>query len=346
MLSVGNNIQAVSDSLKAMPVEHLYRSLRSPKPEIETKVRQLRIMREMDPKLYSRSKKLLPYFVCATFNPTFRRTENFAFTKYFIIDLDNLEEGHQDLLTLRSKIEADPRVLLCFISPSEDGLKVMFRLKERCYDAGLYKVFYREFAMRFAQQYHLEQVVDSRTCDVCRACFISIDPLAYYNPEAENVDIEEYADTSDPTALFDQKSMQDKQEAEVRKQQKADAAAESEGAAEPADDELSRIKEVLNIRRQKSEELPKLPIYVPERLEQIMDGLRTFVEDQGISIYDVQNIQYGKKLRAKLGSRLAEVNIFYGKKGFRVVQSIKGILSSELNEVLAEIIQIYLDENT
>lgn len=344
MLSAGTNIQSPTDALLPISVEHLYNSLRSPKPEVETKIRQLRIMREMDPKLYSRSKKMLPYFVCATFNPAARRTENFAFTKYFIIDLDNLVEGQHDILSLRRKIEADPRVLLSFVSPSEDGLKLLFQLKERCYDAGLYKVFYREFAMRLAKQYHLEQVVDSRTCDVCRACFISIDPEAYYNPNAEAVDIDEYANMADPTSLFDQKHEQDKHEAEVRKQEKS--ASTADGAAEPANDELARIKEVLNIRRQQREAVPKLPIYVPDRLEEIIEGLRGFVEDQGISIYDVQNIQYGKKLRAKLGNRLAEVNLFYGKRGFRIVQTVKGILSTELNEILAEIIQIYLDDNT
>lgn len=287
---------------------------------------------------------MLPYFVCATFNPAARRTENFAFTRYFVIDLDNLEDSQKDLLSLRSAIEADPRTLLTFVSPSEDGLKILFRLKERCYDAGLYKVFYREFALRFAKQYHLEQVVDSRTCDVCRACFISIDPMAYYNPDAEGVDINEYINLSDPSSLFDQKYAQDKLETERKKQEKATEPAA--GSTEPADDELSRIKEVLNIRRQQREAVPRLQIYVPERLEQIMDGLRTFVEDQGISIYDVQSIQYGKKIRAKLGNRLAEVNLFYGKRGFRVVQTVKGILSVELNNVLAEIIQIYLDDNT
>ncbi len=343
MLSAGSNIQSLTDALKPISVEHLYQSLVSPKADVEAKIRQLRIVRQIDAKLYARNKKLLPFFVCATFNPAIRRTENFAYTSYFVVDLDNLAERQLDLQTLRNWLETDPRVLLSFISPSEDGLKVLFRLKERCYDAGLYKVFYQEFVRRFSQQYHLEQVVDSKTCDVCRACFISIDTNAYYNQDAEPVDINDYLKADDATALFDMKHEQDRANKEVDKLQKEEKAA---GPAEPADDELSHIKELLQMQRQRMPQIPRLPIYVPERLDQIMDGLCSFVDDQGMKIYDIQNIQYGKKIRGKLGNRLAEVNLFYGKKGFRIVQTVKGILSPELNEILAELIQIYLRLNT
>lgn len=42
------------------------------------------------------------------------------------------------LKTVRDEIIRDEQVMMCFVSPGEDGLKVMFQLKERCYDAGLY----------------------------------------------------------------------------------------------------------------------------------------------------------------------------------------------------------------
>ncbi len=343
MLSAGSNIQSLDDILKPISVNHLHQSLLSPKSEIEAKIRQLRIVRQIDTKLYVKNKKLLPYFVCATFNPAIRRTENFAYTSYFVVDLDNLSERQLDLLTLRNWVETDPRVMLSFVSPSEDGLKLLFRLKERCFDAGLYKIFYQEFVRRFSQQYHLEQVLDSKTCDVCRACFISIDPEAYLNMDAEPININDYLPADDVSALFDMKHEQDKFAKEQAQNQKGEC---PKGPAEPAEDELSHIKELLLLQRQRVPQQPRLPIYVPERLEQIMEGLRSFVDDQGLSIYDIQDIQYGKKIRGKLGNRLAEVNLFYGKKGFRIVQAVKGILSPELNEIFAELIQIYLRLNT
>lgn len=66
------------------------------------------------------------------------------------------------------------------------------RLKERCFDAAVYKVFYQLFVQEFSNQYGLQQVVDSRTCDVARACFISVDSEAFFNPECDSVDLKAY----------------------------------------------------------------------------------------------------------------------------------------------------------
>ena len=343
MLLVGRNIQAAADPLRQIEVDYLYKSLQHPQPEVESRIRQLRIVRQTDARLYSRLKKTLPYFVCGVFNPNVRKTENFAYIEYFTIDIDNIHEKQMDLSSIRNWSETDPRVVLSFLSPSEDGLKLMFRLKERCYDAGLYKVFYREFVRRFSQLYGLEQVVDTCTCDVSRACFISIDPNAYYNPSAEPVDLNQYLPTADPSSLFDMKHQQEK---EAASQPAKPAPEPVSGPAEPDSDVLDNIRQTLQLKRQKQDKVPRNPIYVPERLESIMVQLKGFVEDQGVTVYDVTSIQYGKKIRCKLDERLAEVNLFYGKRGFSVVQSPKSNVSAKLNEVVAEIIQIFLDENT
>lgn len=137
------------------------------------------------------------------FNPPYRRTENFAYTEYFILDFDHLCEKGKDLRVVREKIQSDNRVVMCFLSPGEDGFKVLFRLKERCYDAGLYSIFYRLFLKDFSSLYGLEQVVNERTSDVCRACFISIDKEAFYNPCAECVNMDSYLDKDDVCELID-----------------------------------------------------------------------------------------------------------------------------------------------
>ena len=343
MLLVGRNIQAAADPLQKIEVDYLYQSLQHPQPEIENRLRQLRIVRQTDAKLYTRLKKTLPYFVCGVFNPLVRKTENFAYIEYFVVDIDNIHEKQMDLASIRNWSETDPRVVLSFLSPSEDGLKLLFRLKERCYDAGIYKVFYKEFVRRFSQEYGLEQVVDTRTCDVCRACFISIDTNAYYNPSAEPVDLNQFLPTGDPSSLFDLKRQQDQV---INAQEKAAAEAAPAEKSEPENEVLDGIKQTLQLKRQKQDKVPRNPIYVPERLESIMEQLKGFVEDQGVSVYDVVSIQYGKKIRCKLGSKLAEVNLFYGRRGFSVVQSPKAQLSTQLNEVVAEIIQTFIDENT
>ena len=93
-------------------------------------------------------------------------------------------------------------MVLCFLSPSEDGLKVLFRLKERCYDTGIYTLFYKAFVTSFSSQYQLEQVLDGRTCDVCRACFISADAYAFYQTDAIPIALEAFVNTIDTTSFF------------------------------------------------------------------------------------------------------------------------------------------------
>ena len=143
MISFGTNIQSNADMLQKIPVKYLYDSLRHPRPDIVSSIRQLRIVRELDNKQYSSLKRKLPYLVCGMFNPPYRRTENFAYTEYFIIDIDHLSEKGLSLADTRKCIEKDTRTVLSFVSPGEDGLKVLFKLKERCYDSGLYSLFYK-----------------------------------------------------------------------------------------------------------------------------------------------------------------------------------------------------------
>lgn len=334
MLSVGSNLTSQTDSLKKVKVDYLYHSLRNPKPVISTKIAQLRIIRNLDAKQYAFLKRQLPYFVCAMFNPPFRRTENFAYTEYFVLDIDHIYEKEMNLKDIREKIQSDTRVLMCFLSPSEDGLKVLFRLKTRCYDSGIYSLFYKLFLKEFSAKYGLEQLIDERTCDVCRACFISIDPNAYYNPNAEAIDMDIYIG-ADANTLFElnsvlKKEMKDQNQTHVKKDVNPD----------PNNDVMKQIKERLNPKLASIPE--KAKPYVPQQLDEIMEDLKKYVEETGIILYEIINIQYGKKLRFKMGQKLAEINLFYGKHGFSVVQSPKGGTSSEFNELMAQLIKSFI----
>lgn len=134
MLLVGADITSSADELRKIKVDYLYDGLCHPKPDIEARVRQLRVVRNLDTKQYSVLKRRLPYVVCGMFNPCYRRTENFAYIEYFIVDIDKLSEKQLSVVEVRGRIQQDGRVVMCFLSPGEDGLKVLFRLKERCYD--------------------------------------------------------------------------------------------------------------------------------------------------------------------------------------------------------------------
>lgn len=338
MLLFGTNIQSAADELKKVQEEYLYNSLRNPKPTIAATIQQLRIVYSMDAKAYVQLKRRLPYFVCGQFNPPFRRKENFAYTESFILDFDHLSSKQLSMKTIRDNIVKDEQVMMCFTSPSEDGLKVMFRLKERCYDAGLYSIFYKAFAATFAMRHNLTQVTDSKTSDVARACFISIDPNAYFNPNSIPVDIKAYLDESNPDLLFKIKHEQDEHDKVIKK-------SDDEQVPLPKDpdkDILTRIRQQLNPKAQLP--IEQHPAYVPERLNEIIAELKLFIEETGLQVTEIINIQYAKKIRARLGQKEAEVNLFYGKRGFSVVISPRLGTNEELNELLADLIKAFLQK--
>lgn len=336
MLLFGTNIQSAADELKKVQEEYLYNSLRNPKPAIAATIQQLRIVYSMDTKGYAQLKRKLPYFVCGQFNPPFRRKENFAYTESFILDFDHLSSKQLSLKAIHDNIIQDEQVMMCFTSPSEDGLKVMSRLKERCYDAGLYSVFYKAFAATFAMRHNLTQVTDSKTSDVTRACFVSIDPNAYFNPNSIPVDIKAYLDEANPDALFKMKHEQDEHDKVAKKSDDRQTSLPKD----PDKDVLARIRQQLNPKAQ----VEQHPAYVPEQLNEIIAELRLFIEETGLQVTEIINIQYAKKIRARLGQKESEVNLFYGKRGFSVVISPRLGTNEELNELLADLVKSFLQK--
>ncbi len=337
MISYGKNIKAADDPLGKVPVKMVYDAIRSPKQHILALLGQLRVVRQLNPALYSTLKGQLPYLVCAMFSPPYRKVDNFAYTQYFIVDIDHLSSKGIVVDDLRCRLAGDPRTLLCFASPSGDGLKVMMKLSERCYDAGLYKTFYKAFVMRLSVQYDLQQLVDTRTCDVARACFVSADAHAYFNPNPEPVDMNAYIrPDDDPQLAFDVKREVDKAAKE------GDKLLGRQHAIEPGADIIESIKRRLDPRIKDKPKAP--PAYVPDELRQIMGALSDHVTANNIVIDETIGIQYGQKLRCHIATRQAEVNLFYGKHGFSVVQSPRTGTDAEANVLLADVVKSFLVE--
>lgn len=335
MIYAGKNIQSSTDTLLKVTEEYFYHSIRNPKPEIVSMVRQLHIVKQLDEAKYKSLKRQLPYVVCATFNPPIRHTKNFVYTEAFILDIDHVESKGLNMHTLRKTIMTDERVVLLFASPSNDGLKVLFRLRERCYDAGLYKLFYKEFLHQKSVSWDIEQVVDTKTCDVARACFISIDDEAYYNPNAMSVNMDDYIDVNNTSSLFELKREIASDDKEIEEK--------TTHSKDPEQEILDQIKQTLSLKKKVVRQHEDA--YVPQLLNDIMPELTQFIENYGVNLEEVRNIQYAKKMRFSLGMKKAEINLFYGKKGFSVVQSPRCGTSQELNAVIAELIEYYLTTN-
>ena len=337
MISLGRHITTPADPLAKVPVESIYRAILSPKADTASLIRQLRIVRTLDPKQYSLLKRNLPYLVCGMFSPAVRKIDNFAYTEYFILDIDHLSDKQLPLQQVRADLQQDPRVVMCFASPSEDGLKVMFRLSERCFDAGVFSLFYKLFAQQFSRQHGVEQVIDMKTSDVSRACFVSMDPDAYYNPGAERVVVNDFVGTDSVADFFDLAHTLDRETKEQRKAQPAGNAAAPPAKPDVGDDIMANIRTILNPAAKRRTERP--PAYVPQQLEDVMGQLRDHITQTGVTITEIVSIQYGKKIRTRAGMRQAETNVFYGKRGYSVVMSPRSGTNAELNEAMAQLIK-------
>lgn len=334
MVSIGSCITIKNDALRPIETEEILKCLKDPDSELAGNINKLRSIRELDLDAYRRLKVQLPYIVCGTFNPAIRKTENFASADSFIIDIDSVAENGRDVDELFSIVCGDKRVALAFRSPSKDGIKAMLRFSEKCYDASLYSLFYKAFALSFSKQHGIEGMVDMRVSDVCRACFLSSDPCAYYNPEAERVSLGDYLPQTDATAFFDFKH-------EIKKAEKkaGEAASLVVHTVDPADVVIDRIRAVL---RPKVTKPIQKDVYVPEAIESVKSDIRKKLEDVGLCVTEMRDIQYGVKVMTKAGTKCGEINVFFGKRGYSVVESPKKGTCGELNLMTGELIRQYL----
>ena len=320
-IQFGRAITTPGDPLQKIPIDRLFLGISKPKQAFMDLIEQLQMVRAMDERQYRELKKQLPYFVCGVFHPPIRRTAHFARILYFVLDLDHLESADLDRLTVASRLREIPEVMLFFTSPSADGLKVMFRLQEPCSDSALFSAFYKIFAQRFAEKHGLQQVIDYKTSDVTRACFLSYDPAAYYNQHAKPVDLQVFV----PNLSFDAAEKDLKAAEDFLKNQSTSAVKKNTDNLDEA--LLLKIKQKLNPHyRQPRAKNHFVPAQISDALPVLMEELAAL----GLQIVETQPINYGKKIKI-VGEQLwAELNIFYGKKGFRVINTGKSGSSEQL----------------
>ncbi|MFN3557426.1 MAG: CRISPR-associated primase-polymerase type B [Bacteroidales bacterium] len=326
MISYGKNIISANDPLIKIEPEALFKIISSPDSQLQSQLQQLRTVMSIDPKKYNQLKRMLPYVVCGIFHPPYRRLENFASIQYFMLDIDHLAEKGIEAQNLRNKLKADPRVHLLFTSPGGNGLKVLFRLAQKCFDRQQYTVFYKLFVHQISAQYALDQVIDKVTSDATRACFLSADGQAHFNPEALAINMNEYIN-------FDSHE-QVQQAVSLIKEVEVKPPAE-EKARELTPDLLAEIKKKLNPNIRTA---PPKDYFVPGEVDAIMDELKKEVEKMGIELRDAQPIQYGRKIRFYLNDRWAQLNLFYGKKGYKIVKTPVTNSNNELAEVVYRIL--------
>ena len=320
---VGRNITQNNDPLVKMPIEELIRRIQNPKIDFQNSIKQLRIANTIDSNKYKELKKALPYFTCGNFHPLFRKKENFASINNFVLDLDHLSQNEVNIDILTEQLKQDSNLVAFFVSPGGDGLKVLFHLKEKCSDSSLFSAFYKIFTMKFALKYNLQKVVDLKTSDVSRACFISWDENALINMNANSIDLNDYISQYD----FEASELEIKEAVQFAKEIKSQ---EIKPAQDIEEDILDKIKQKLNpyfrIKEQKN-------VYVPSEIDELIPLIEKRFNELDIMVIESSPINYGKKIKVKTGIYWAEINLFYGKKGYSVIKTPK----NGSNEKLAAI---------
>jgi hypothetical protein len=297
----------------------------------------------MDENQYRRLKTQLPYIVGSVFIPAIRRKENFAYANYFIIDIDHVGQFNRSVDQLKKELQIDDRILLMFISPGNDGLKLLFRLSNKIHDPSYFTVFYKHFASRFAIQHQLEGMVDIKTHDTSRCCFMSHDKDAWYFENATAIDSTDYVNQEDVNdvdkVLFEIKSAIKEQNRQLSENQ---SRSDLQNASELSGDILMRIKARINpekIQKRTKE------VYQPMELEEVWHKLTEYLTEMEIHIEKMIPISYGRQIRISALNYWAEINIFFGKKGFSIVTTTKTGSDPALAKLAKEALQQFFNQH-
>lgn len=262
--------------------------------------------------------------VGSVFNDDCRRAENIASVNFIVLDIDHLTDFDGEI---PESIKADDSVLMAFVSPSGEGIKVLFKLSVPLTSVNGFQVAYRDFAEKFGVKVGLTGFIDLKTSDVSRACFLSHDANVYYNPAAVGITLNVMAD------IFDvNENMNDSEHNDVLVLEEKN---------------MVKTKGVINETAYKAilkEINPNTPtriqkdIFVPQEIIILNAEIEKLCQQVGLEILEQKPIQYGLKIIVKQGYRKAEANVFYGKKGYSVVISPKTGTDQNLNELLHQVL--------
>ncbi len=336
MILLGKNITSPSDNLQPFEVEKVYKAILNSTGEVAVLQNRLQTLKLIDENQYRKLKTRLPYLVCAVFHPRVRKKENFLYTERFFIDIDHLSHFNLNINNVKEFLKKDSRVELLFTSPGGDGLKLLFKLSSKINDSAYYSHFYESFCLSFSLEHNLNGAIDFKTKDVSRCCFVSHDPEAYYNPQAEAVDYNLFLPDSGFEALDKLKELV-KNETKSSKADKAEWGIPEKSENDLPDDIINRIKSKMGMRTINPN--VKKNYIQPEELEIVILEMTEFLKEIEAEIIKMTAIDYGRQIRIGNTKVWCEVNIFYGKKGVRVVGTTKSGSNKELCDNMVKYLQ-------
>lgn len=123
-------------------------------------------------------KNLLGFTASGAFKTKRRITDISEYNQCVILDFDDISEDY--LQEAKNNATLAPYTLAAFISPRGTGLKIIVQVNTQVEDHG---IAFQQVADYYSQA--LNEEIDPSGKDCSRLCFISYDPEAYYNKDAE-----------------------------------------------------------------------------------------------------------------------------------------------------------------
>ncbi len=324
--------------LKKLNLAQVSALIRNPSSTLCQESETLTELYQLDPRQYYREIKRLPALICPLFYPPLPNESNFLSASVVAVQFTNLHEKEIQPETLKEKLHREQSVILAWQLPSATEVIALLLLAQPIRDQHLYSVLCRALPIHLARKLHLmDHVFLPSSSIVTFRWILAHDPHPLVNPNPTPLDPFSIVD---PTTLSVEKSIQQqiKQiEEKHRKQEKQ--------LRGPDEATLRKIRALLRdtptYRRQ-----PFKQVYVPPALKQLMPRLMGFLKEAGLQIVYVRDIHYGQQIQVSSGTRLGEVNLYLGKKGFTVVPTTRSRVDRELSHLLARLILKFLDEHS
>lgn len=165
-----------TDACQPITVREVIEGIRSGRWPDVLKVRCL-FKSEAKSARYKKAKEQLP---AAIFAGEFSRASDAGLVQHSGLAVVDYDELGKRLNDIRQRAICHPSVFAVFLSPSGDGLKIVFRIRVAA-DAEDHKATFQQLK-RYAADFF--GVAPDKTPDVSRKCFVSFDPEAYLNENA------------------------------------------------------------------------------------------------------------------------------------------------------------------
>ncbi len=149
-------------------------------PDLRSKIAAVRSIAESAER-QEKKRKTLPWFSMAEFKGNYRDNPSFLSTKHIILDPDHVGGRISDL---RIRIKSDPRVFISFVSPSGDGLKLIFELEKPVTTDEDFRAAFSFLRKMIQTEYGITVDGDD---DPARACYLSFDPDMWINVDRQPV---------------------------------------------------------------------------------------------------------------------------------------------------------------